>query len=341
MFEYIITRFALYNKEKTVSKEKIKVEENTTTKKQEPSTQEGKVGTMLRDVRTKNKISIEQVASDLKIKSAYLVAIENSDYDNIPAHPYGLGFVRSYANYLGLNSTRIAQIFKEETEKTSAPKIKYNVYTSEEATETNIQNRKYIIISFAMLIVGYILWISFSNSEEQITTNELTNTSVEETTSDYTLQVEDFTNKNEEQEEVQPQEEQITITEEEFSETTEKENLPTTTATTTPSNKDNITEIQPNTKEEPQVSSKKTSRVVFKIKKETWIEVKDSHQEKLWISKVLNAGDEYIVPDDGKQKIVSFGNTDGVDVIIDGKIVTIVSKNKKTNINLDDFLTNH
>ena len=338
MFEYIITRFALYNKEKTVSKEKIKVEENTTTQKQETSTQEGKVGTMLRDVRTKNKISIEQVANDLRIKSTYLVAIENSDYDNIPAHPYGLGFVRSYANYLGLNSTRIAQIFKEETEKTSVPTVKYNVYTSEETTETNIQNRKYIIISFAMLLVGYILWISFSNSEEQIASNEPTITSVEETTSEYPLQVEDFTNENEAQEEPQPQEEQITTTEEEFSETTEKENIPTTP--TNPTN-NNTKEIQSTKIEEPQISSKKSSRVVLKIKKETWIEVKDSHQEKLWISKVLNAGDEYIVPDNGKQKIVSFGNTDGVDVIIDGKIVTIVSKNKKTNINLDAFLTNH
>ena len=77
----------------------------------------------------------------------------------------------------------------------------------------------------------------------------------------------------------------------------------------------------------------------MKIKKETWIEVKD--QNKLWISKVLNAGDEYVLPDNGVGKTVSFGNTDGVDVVIDGKIVTIISNNKKTNIKMDAFLNNH
>ena len=58
-----------------MSKEKIKTEEptNQTT---ENTTKEGKVGTMLRDVRTKNKISIEQVANDLRIKSSYINAIE-------------------------------------------------------------------------------------------------------------------------------------------------------------------------------------------------------------------------------------------------------------------------
>ena len=95
-------------------------------------------------------------------------------------------------------------------------------------------------------------------------------------------------------------------------------------------------ETQPS---ETPVETKKKGRVVLKIKKETWVEVKD--KDKLWISKVLNAGDEYVLPENGVGKTVSFGNTDGVDVVIDGKIVTIISNNKKTNIKMDAFLGNH
>ncbi|MFR1031992.1 MAG: hypothetical protein ACLSE6_05580 [Alphaproteobacteria bacterium] len=44
----------------------------------------------------------------------------------------------------------------------------------------------------------------------------------------------------------------------------------------------------------PVVDTKAGSRVLLKINKETWVEVKD--QDKLWISKVLQPGDTYKVP---------------------------------------------
>ena len=53
-----------------------------TTKIEEVKTQEGKVGTMLHDVRIKKKLTIEDIAQELRIKTAYLIAIEESDYNN-------------------------------------------------------------------------------------------------------------------------------------------------------------------------------------------------------------------------------------------------------------------
>ena len=89
----------------------------------------------------------------------------------------------------------------------------------------------------------------------------------------------------------------------------------------------------------PVVDTKAGSRVLLKINKETWVEVKD--QDKLWISKVLQPGDTYKVPA-GSGKILSVGRVDAVEVLIDGKVVPVVSAAKKTGIALDKFLdANH
>ncbi len=281
---------------------------------------EGKVGTMLHDVRTKKKIDLETVAKDLYIKAAYLTAIENSDYENIPADPYGIGFVRSYANYLGLNSTRITQLFKEETDSDKNKNVDYLVL--EPQNETTAPNPKYLIISLVMIALGYILWSSFSGSTEP--KEEITSTTVSQ---DYPMQIDAF------------EQSDTALTDSETDSATDQQ-ITVTDAVFVDESAVSASDAENNQPEATQVTeTPKEDIVLLKVKKETWIEVKD--KEKLWLSKVLYAGDEYKVPA-GKGKILSFGNTDGVEVVINGKVTTIISPNKKTNINLDKFLdANH
>ena len=330
----------------TANKEKIKIEniEKIEKKEEENILQEGKVGTMLRDVRIKKKLSIEDISNRLRIKASYLEAIENSNYNNIPQPPYGTGFVQSYANFLGLNSVRIVQIFKEEMGEPSspAPTLPTEQPISEEETPTS--NRKYIIISLILLILCYGLWDKFapeSSIDETPSSQEITVTSENK---EYPMQIENYTEMTETPVEELTSDSQINISEDSFidnenpiSSETEPANEPTEETENTDETT-SVTEDQNQVSTEP-VENKKKGRVVLKIKKETWVEVKD--KDKLWISKVLNAGDEYVLPENGVGKTVSFGNTDGVDVVIDGKIVTIISNNKKTNIQMDAFLGNH
>ena len=308
-----------------------------TIKIETPDTQEGKVGTMLHDVRVKKKLSIETIAQELRIKAAYLTAIEQSDYENIPAAPYGIGFVRSYASYLGLNSARIVQIFKEETNIQDHKIILEPVSETEDKSkqeEIYTPNSKYILISLAMFVLGYLLWSIFNDSESTVEETDSSAAQTEVSSEDYPLQVENFVTETEQEIEETPETEQINVTNASFVETTE---APATENKI--KEKTDVKESTPAPAEKVESQPSKPGRVLLKIKKETWIEVKDDNR--LWISKVMPAGSEYTVPDNGNGKTVSFGNTDGVDVIIDGKVVTVVSKNKKTNIKLDAFLGNH
>lgn len=73
----------------------------------------------MHEARLKKGLKIADASRDLCIRASYLEAIEAGNYEEIPEPPYGIGFIRSYADYLGLNSARMVQLFKEETDAAS------------------------------------------------------------------------------------------------------------------------------------------------------------------------------------------------------------------------------
>ena len=78
------------------------------------------------------------------------------------------------------------------------------------------------------------------------------------------------------------------------------------------------------------------SKVVMKVNKEAWIEAKSP--DKLYISKVVEPGFVYNVPDE-KGMIISAGRVDAVDVFVNGKLMkNVFTVNKKTGISVDNLL---
>lgn len=62
----------------------------------------GGVGETLRAAREALRLSVDDVATALKIKPAFLSALEIERYDLLPTVTHAKGFLRSYAQYLGL-----------------------------------------------------------------------------------------------------------------------------------------------------------------------------------------------------------------------------------------------
>ena len=74
----------------------------------------------LRDARMAAGYSLQDVASLLRIRSGYLQAIENGRYDDLPGKVYAIGFVRSYADFLHLDSDLLVQRFKHQASELDA-----------------------------------------------------------------------------------------------------------------------------------------------------------------------------------------------------------------------------
>ena len=305
--------------------------------------EDSKIGDMLKSARRKKGLEIEDIANKLNIRRVYLEAIEASNYAEIPDYPYGPGFVRSYAGFLGLNVPRIVQLFKDETDAFKGKDKDYVVL--EPQTEVTAPNKNYIVTSLVFILLVYLIWFFFKASHVSDTTNIDDEEIVQTTDSqqeDFPLTVEDFIEANTHPQEdgelsvvdVTPEavvsSDQVVVNEGSF-EDTSKPAL--------------ATEQAPKPSEE--VSSPVSQRdinapveiakegVFLVVKEEVWVEAKD--KEKLYLSKVLKKGDTYAVPNSGKDIILSIGILDSVDIHIDGKL-TDINKSKRMNIPLNDYL---
>jgi cytoskeleton protein RodZ len=73
------------------------------------------VGQDLRAARLRRGDDLATVSRALKIRKDHLSAVEDDNLEGLPGKTYALGFVRSYATYLGLDSSQMVERFKQET----------------------------------------------------------------------------------------------------------------------------------------------------------------------------------------------------------------------------------
>lgn len=71
-------------------------------------------GELLKSERIKKDLSIQDVAYALKLSVRIITAIENGDIDDLPAKTFVRGFVKSYADYLKIDSDAVLKQFQEE-----------------------------------------------------------------------------------------------------------------------------------------------------------------------------------------------------------------------------------
>jgi cytoskeleton protein RodZ len=72
------------------------------------------VGQDLRAARIRRGDDLAAVSRALKIRKDHLDALENDRQEDLPGRTYAIGFVRSYARYLGLDVNALVERFKAE-----------------------------------------------------------------------------------------------------------------------------------------------------------------------------------------------------------------------------------
>ena len=104
------------------------------------------IGEKLRTTRTQKGYSIEQVARDTHIAKRFVEAMENEDFDVFPGEPYLLGFLRTYAEFLDLDSQEVVSLYKNlKIQEQPAPIDELVVKKSP---------RPYVIAALAVLVLA-------------------------------------------------------------------------------------------------------------------------------------------------------------------------------------------
>lgn len=115
----------------------------------------GEVGRLLKAAREETRQNLRDVAERLRIRYQFLEAIEEGRYQDLPGAAYATGFVRAYAEYLGLDGLEIARRFKEEG---VIGKMGSELAFPIPAAESGLPSRSLLLAGVAMLGVVYGVW---------------------------------------------------------------------------------------------------------------------------------------------------------------------------------------
>src|ERR1700755_67959 len=72
-------------------------------------------------MREHRKLSLEELADLTRVRRAYLADIEAMRLDRLPSRPFTIGYVRAYAEALGLDGEAAVERFKSEEPDLNEP----------------------------------------------------------------------------------------------------------------------------------------------------------------------------------------------------------------------------
>lgn len=255
------------------------------------------LGDELRRERQKQGISIETVSKVLNIRPSFVEALENNDYSVFPAEVYGVGFLRSYGNYLGLKGDKVIQKYKEQISKKDTDGI-----LPVKAEKDVLPQKKLISISIVLVFVVLVVSLYIGQSDKSKFSTIQTQTTLPEI-------------------EIQPPKPEVTA----FIETEISISDPNDYATS-----DNVDAVPEKTLSlEEQIKEKFSNitgtmygtlsldaPVILVAKDSVWIEIKDKN--KIVFNQTLMPGDAYFVENSEINYILRTGFASALFVYVNG-----------------------
>lgn len=119
------------------------------------------IGAYLRDIREHYGLSVDDAARRLHIRHKYITAIEQGDVSGMPGKVYTLGYIQSYAEFLGLNADEVIAQYHELQQFDSERVFK----VIEPTQQRSLPNHKLMVFGIGSLLIAGLLWVLFSTVE--------------------------------------------------------------------------------------------------------------------------------------------------------------------------------
>lgn len=116
-------------------------------------------GAHLRAVREAAGLSIEELSTRTHIKAGYLAAIEEMRAGALPSQPFAIGFVKVYAEALGLDPRPVVNRFKEELGLSAPVAIEAEKFEAMQAAPEPDRPQMSLLAFIAILF--FILWCAY------------------------------------------------------------------------------------------------------------------------------------------------------------------------------------
>lgn len=129
------------------------------------------IGEALREAREKKQQSLNDISTLLKIREDHLQALEDENFAILPGDAYAIGFIRTYANHLELNSAELVTRFKESREKPQFDETNFEPDVEAEPMSALLK----IGIGVAAVFVVYLAWLVSAGPVQRETTSARSN----------------------------------------------------------------------------------------------------------------------------------------------------------------------
>jgi cytoskeleton protein RodZ len=121
-----------------------------------------RVGADLRAARERVGWTLPAVSAHLRIRLPFLEAIEEGRIGDLPGNAYAVGFVRTYAQSLGLDPDEIGRRFRAEA---AGVNRKTELQFPAPVPERGVPAGAVILVGVVLAICAYIGWYRFSGDE--------------------------------------------------------------------------------------------------------------------------------------------------------------------------------
>jgi len=305
------------------------------------------VGATLRNARAKTGKSLGEVATLLRIRQPYLLALEEGRHRDLPGGAYAIGFLRTYAEFLALDGEEMVRRFRTEASDDLHPRSEL-IFPSP-VSEGRIPGGAVLFVGLLVAGLAYGAWYLLSSRDSSVAEmvpalperlSSVLNRPAS-VTGDAQSPATTEPAKPAEGEQAKPQDpppaesaappvaagketEVVPPAEEDDSKTAKPEPVKAEPAKTEPTKvepaKTEAAKVEPPKTEAPKPAAGENtdSRVQLTAAgDDCWIQVREMDGQ-LVMSKLLRKGDSYAVPNRAGLTLM-VGNAGALDVLVDGK----------------------
>ena len=259
--------------------------ENTPQKKTAKPAQAQTVGEVLQQARQKKHKEIDAIAAQLCIRPRYLEALEMSNYQDFPGQTYALGFLRTYANYLGLDADSLMNQYRVERGGVKPEKLEMPIAER----QVLFPSLKYILLYVAIVLFVWAFWylLTYSDTSVDALPEAMNEVIAEEQIVDVSTPA-------------------ATMEAQVLGASGDEASAPVIDAVHSTSVAEAVSEHQ---KAAPLVEVVATD--------DAWVEI--VQDDELIFSRTMKKGEKYQVPDNAENIYLKTGNAGGIEIYVDGQ----------------------
>jgi len=132
------------------------------------------LGETLRQARLDKGVSLADAARDTRIRRVYLEALESEDPASLPAPVYTRGFLRTYADYLGLNAQAMVDLYQPQSRRESGPPLRAAVPRVAIPRQIPLRPALYGIGGIAFVALLWFAWGWYQDVQQSLREGDAT-----------------------------------------------------------------------------------------------------------------------------------------------------------------------